>query len=179
MAGKERVVSASLTTKLQGRGSRLLPDSVKAEMHRKMAEPRLRRRLTLPPGPELPALAQAVAYHRDPLGVLLRARARYGPLFTLRVTEPVVFVSDPALMADRERGRGERAVLPLASPHSLFGADGAEHRAERAWWEPRFDALDDDAIAAIAERHIATWPRGRPFRLLERMRSLARTSSAG
>jgi short-subunit dehydrogenase len=39
MAGKERVVSASLSTKLQGRGSRLMPDSAKAEMHRRMAEP--------------------------------------------------------------------------------------------------------------------------------------------
>ncbi len=39
MNGDERVVSASLSTKLQGRGSRLLPDSVKAEMHRSMAEP--------------------------------------------------------------------------------------------------------------------------------------------
>ena len=39
MAGKERVVSASLNTKLQGRGSRFMPDSVKAEMHRNMAEP--------------------------------------------------------------------------------------------------------------------------------------------
>jgi short-subunit dehydrogenase len=39
MAGKERVVSASMKTKLQGRGSRFLPDSVKAEMHRSMAEP--------------------------------------------------------------------------------------------------------------------------------------------
>jgi short-subunit dehydrogenase len=39
MAGKERVVSASLTTKAQGRGSRLMPDAVKAQLHRKMAEP--------------------------------------------------------------------------------------------------------------------------------------------
>jgi short-subunit dehydrogenase len=39
MDGKERVVAASLSTKLQGRGSRLLPDGVKAQMHRKMAEP--------------------------------------------------------------------------------------------------------------------------------------------
>jgi uncharacterized protein len=39
MAGDERVVSASLKTKLQGRASRVLPDSVKAGMHRKMAEP--------------------------------------------------------------------------------------------------------------------------------------------
>src|SRR5690349_407568 len=40
MAGDERVVSASLKTKLHGRGSRLMPDSLKAELHRKMAEPR-------------------------------------------------------------------------------------------------------------------------------------------
>jgi short-subunit dehydrogenase len=39
MAGKERVVSASLKTTAQGRGSRMLPDSVKAKMHRRMAEP--------------------------------------------------------------------------------------------------------------------------------------------
>jgi uncharacterized protein len=39
MAGEERVVSHSLSTKAQGRGSRLLPDSVKAAMHRRMAEP--------------------------------------------------------------------------------------------------------------------------------------------
>ena len=39
MAGDERVVSHSLSTKLQGRGSRFLPDSAKAKMHRSMAEP--------------------------------------------------------------------------------------------------------------------------------------------
>src|SRR5436190_3580943 len=39
MAGKERVVSHSASTKLQGRASRFMPDKVKAVMHRKMAEP--------------------------------------------------------------------------------------------------------------------------------------------
>ena len=39
MAGRERVVSASLSTKLQGRFSRALPDRAKAAMHRRMAEP--------------------------------------------------------------------------------------------------------------------------------------------
>jgi short-subunit dehydrogenase len=39
MAGKERVVSHSLKTKVQGRASRFMPDSVKAKMHRRMAEP--------------------------------------------------------------------------------------------------------------------------------------------
>jgi short-subunit dehydrogenase len=39
MAGKERVVSASMKTKAQGRAGRFMADSAKAEMHRKMAEP--------------------------------------------------------------------------------------------------------------------------------------------
>lgn len=39
MAGKERVISHSAKTKAQGRAGRFLPDSAKAEMHRKMAEP--------------------------------------------------------------------------------------------------------------------------------------------
>ena len=39
MAGDERVISASLTTKLQGRASRFMPDKAKAAMHRRMAEP--------------------------------------------------------------------------------------------------------------------------------------------
>jgi len=39
MAGDERVVSHSASTKAQARSSGLMPDSVKAEMHRKQAEP--------------------------------------------------------------------------------------------------------------------------------------------
>jgi short-subunit dehydrogenase len=39
MAGDERVVSHSPKTKAQGIGSRVLPDSVKAELHRRQAEP--------------------------------------------------------------------------------------------------------------------------------------------
>src|SRR3954470_14946917 len=39
LAGQERVFAASLMTNLQGRGSRFMPDRVKARMHRGMAEP--------------------------------------------------------------------------------------------------------------------------------------------
>jgi uncharacterized protein len=39
MAGDERVVSHSLKTRAQAAASRILPDSVKAEQHRKMAKP--------------------------------------------------------------------------------------------------------------------------------------------
>jgi cytochrome P450 family 135 len=129
------------------------------------------------PGPGLPPLAQAAAYHRDPLGVLRRARDRYGPVFTLRVTSPVVFVADPAavepVMHAGRAGVARRVILPLASRRSLFGSDEEEHRALRREIEPRFRELDEALIAAIAREHIATWPRDVPFRLLPRMRSLA------
>jgi short-subunit dehydrogenase len=39
MQGRERVVASSLRSKLQGRGSRLLPDSAKAALHRWQAKP--------------------------------------------------------------------------------------------------------------------------------------------
>ncbi len=39
MDDDERVLAASVKTKLQGHASRVLPDSVKAKMHRTMAEP--------------------------------------------------------------------------------------------------------------------------------------------
>jgi short-subunit dehydrogenase len=39
MNGEEQIVAGSLTTKLMGRSGRFVPDSVKAAMHRKMAEP--------------------------------------------------------------------------------------------------------------------------------------------
>ena len=39
MAGKQRVVAGSLSTRLPGKGSWLMPDRVKAEMHRRMAQP--------------------------------------------------------------------------------------------------------------------------------------------
>jgi short-subunit dehydrogenase len=39
MKGEDKVVSASIKTKLQGHAARFMPESVKAEMHRKQAEP--------------------------------------------------------------------------------------------------------------------------------------------
>jgi uncharacterized protein len=39
LKGKEKVVAGSLSTKAQGAASKVMPDSVKASMHAKMAEP--------------------------------------------------------------------------------------------------------------------------------------------
>jgi cytochrome P450 family 135 len=83
------------------------------------------------------------------------------------------------LGADPQRahaGEARRAVLPFASPRSVFGGDADRHRAARARIAPAFApaAIDPrrEAIAALAERHAAQWPTGRPFRLLSRVRTL-------
>ena len=39
MKGEQKVVAGSLKTKVQGAASKVMPDSAKAEMHRRMAEP--------------------------------------------------------------------------------------------------------------------------------------------
>jgi cytochrome P450 family 135 len=83
------------------------------------------------------------------------------------------------LGADPQRahaGEARRAVLPFASPRSVFGGDADRHRAARARIAPALApaAIEPrrEAIAAIAARHAARWPSGRPFRLLSRVRTL-------
>jgi cytochrome P450 len=129
---------------------------------------------------------QTIALHREPLGVLRRARARHGPLFTLRlaVAGPVVVAASAEaigtlLEADPERahaGEARRTLLPMASPRSSFGGDGAAHRAARqriaAAFQPDAVARRADAIAAAAAAHADRWPHGRPFRVLPRVRTL-------
>src|SRR3954447_4428198 len=142
--------------------------------------------LVLPPGPDAGRLAQTVMLARDPLGVLLALRARFGPVFTTRTTTgPMVVVAaaeeltrltelDPG---SAHAGEARRRVLPQASPRSIFGGDEDAHRAASA---RAYDVLAPEAIAAvepditrIAERHAGSWPRGRPFKLRVRLRDVA------
>lgn len=143
-------------------------------------------RTGLPPGPREAALPFTVRFGRDPLGVLTGCRRIYGEVFTLRLAfagEAVVVVEPEAvaelLDADPERagaGEARRAVLPVASARSVFGGDGEVHRRAHARLAAPFTAeamaARETPMAALAERHIAAWPRRRPLQLLSRMRTL-------
>jgi cytochrome P450 family 135 len=132
-------------------------------------------------------LAGTVAFHRDPLGFLRRCQRDFGDVFTIRLTTVgrVVVVCDPGAvqaMANRDpgpasAGQARRGVLPMASPLSIFGGDGAEHDAARervaAAFAPRAIDRTSPAIGQLIVRHVAGWPRGRPTRLLPLMRRLA------
>jgi cytochrome P450 len=142
---------------------------------------------TAPPsGPDANVLAQTVAFHRDPLAFLRRAQEEFGDVFQIRLltARPTFVVADPGavrslLDADPERahaGEARRTVLPFASARSVFGGDGEGHRSARARIAPALTRETIDArrgqIEAIAVRHAAAWPLGRPFRLLSRLRTL-------
>ena len=136
----------------------------------------------LPPGPQTGRLTQAVAFHRDPLGFLSDCRERFGDLFMIHmaVTGPMMVVADPgaidAIVGAPDGGAARRRILGMVSPRSILGADGAQHGQARGRIE---GAFTDQALAPlagamteIADRHAATWPARRPFRLLPRMRAL-------
>jgi cytochrome P450 len=139
-----------------------------------------------PLGPEEAVLPATVRFGRDPLGVLAGCRRAYGDVFTLRLAfaGAAVVVAEPEALAallgaDPERagaGEGRRAVLPMASPRSVFGGDGEVHQRGRARLAATFTAEAmaerEKGMAAIAERHVAGWPRRRPISLLPRMRTL-------
>jgi cytochrome P450 len=144
------------------------------------------RRLEPPPGPDAGVLAQTVAFHRDPLEFLRQQQEEFGDVFQIRLltARPTFVVTEPEaveelLGADPARahaGEARRAVLPFASSRSVFGGDAEAHRAARARIATAFapEVIDSrrGAITAIAERHAAEWPLGRPFRLLSRLRTL-------
>src|SRR3954452_25350701 len=139
-----------------------------------------------PPGPDANVLTQTVAFHRDPLAFLRQQQQELGDVFQVRLlTARAAFVVaapeavESLLDSDPERahaGEARRAVLPFASARSVFGGDADAHHSARARIAPAFapEAIDSrrGQIAAIAERHAAGWPLGRPFRLLSRLRTL-------
>jgi cytochrome P450 len=110
----------------------------------------------------------------------------FGDVFTIRLltARPVVVAAAPASVeelldadpATARAGEARRAILPFASPASVFGGDGEAHRAASAHVEPALsrEAVDGrrEEMEAIAARHAAALPRGRPFRLLERVRAV-------
>jgi cytochrome P450 len=81
--------------------------------------------------------------------------------------------SDPV---SAHAGEARRRILPFASSRSVFGGDAAAHRAARSRIEPAFapEVMEErrEEMARIAQRHLERWPRGRPFRLLPRIRTL-------
>ena len=75
-----------------------------------------------------------------------------------------VFTGDPKLL---HAGEGNIVLAPLLGSGSVLLLDGAEHLRHRRLMLPPFHGermrTYGEVMRDVAERHVATWPRGRPF----------------
>jgi cytochrome P450 len=142
--------------------------------------------MALPPGPRSPALVNIVRFGRRPLDLLRRWHARYGDVFTVRLTGfgTGVYVVDPDAIrglftgdqSDLLAGEANSFMEPLLGPSSVLVLDGDEHLRQRKLLLPPFQgsrvAAFRDVIREVAAREIAGWRPGSELVLRERMRAL-------
>lgn len=123
---------------------------------------------------------------RWPFSFLSALRRRYGPRFTIHALArpPLVFLSDLAearavFAASPEvlrPGEGGATIMPIVGERSFMLADGETHWQARTMLSRAFSqrAVDEHraTVRELAEREIATWSRGAPFALHDRLRAL-------
>jgi cytochrome P450 len=141
----------------------------------------------LPPGPRLPAIAQAVQFAARPLPWLEECLEKYGDPFTLRFPGGMgayILVTAPELIreifnGDAENlhaGKANAIVEPVVGKHSVLLLDGEPHLRERRRLSPpmRGERMHAYAqvMAEIARAELARMPRGRPFAIHEHTQSI-------
>ncbi|MFL0579190.1 cytochrome P450 [Dietzia sp. 179-F 9C3 NHS] len=129
---------------------------------------------TLPPGPRLPGMVQALATLAAPVAVFPRVARRYGVPFTLRLAperRPIVAVSDPAHVREVfagspsvfHAGKGNELLRPILGDHSLLLQDGDEHARARRLLAPAFGRREIAGYRTLVEevtaQQLDTWPR--------------------
>jgi cytochrome P450 len=142
--------------------------------------------MALPPGPRTPAVVNIVRFARTPLELLRRWQARYGDMFTVRMSGfgTGVYVADPEAIrglftgdqSDLRAGEANSFMEPVLGAHSVLVLDGPEHMRQRKLLLPPFQgsrvAAFREVIRDVAEREVASWRPGAQLVLRERMRSL-------
>src|SRR5437016_3280908 len=142
--------------------------------------------MALPPGPRSPAAVNIVRFARRPLEMLRAWHARYGDVFTVRMSGfgTGVYVVDPEAIrelftgdqSDLRAGEANSFMEPVLGAHSVLVLDGPEHLRQRRLLLPPFQgsrvAAFREVIREVAEREVASWQAGERLVLRERMRAL-------
>jgi cytochrome P450 len=139
----------------------------------------------LPDGPSTPKTVQVARFLLQPTSYLDDCQRRYGDYFTLRLpNRTTVLSSDPAAVktvftADPEHllaGRSNAILQPLLGDRSVLLLDGREHLRQRRLLLPPFHGERMQAYARtmreVADRGVATWPRGRAFAVQPSMQAI-------
>ncbi|MEA2428313.1 MAG: cytochrome family [Thermoleophilaceae bacterium] len=144
------------------------------------------REPALPPGPRYGAALTTIGWFTRPGPLMLRARERYGDVFTLRIAHegPWVVVADPDAVKQiftgdprlLHAGEGNVILKPMLGSNSVLLLDEAPHMRQRKLMLPPFHGERMKAYAAtmreVTERQVASWPVGEPFALWPRMQAI-------
>ena len=140
----------------------------------------------LPPGPRAPSIVQTIGWWARAVPFFERARARHGNRFTLRFVRlpPFVVLADPddgreVFQAPPDvlhPGEGAKLLEPIVGANSLILLDEEPHLRQRRLLLGAFhgDSVRrlNGLMAEVAEREIASWPRGEQIELHPRMQRL-------
>ncbi len=140
----------------------------------------------LPPSPPLPRVAQTAIWSRQARRLLYACQDRYGDMFALRIAyegtwvmlaDPDaikrVFTGDPKVF---HAGEGNQILAPVLGRNSVLVLDEKPHMSQRKLLLPPFHGTRmqgyEQTMSEIAEREIATWPTGTPYKLRPRMQAM-------
>ncbi len=140
----------------------------------------------LPPGPRTPTVLQSLGFLTRPSGFVERARARYGPRFTIRVIgqRPFVVLTDPEEIKEvftappdvLHPGEGARILERLVGKHSVILLDEQPHLEQRKLLLPAFHGERMQRLAGLmeelAEEELGSWPCGQVIELHPRFQRL-------
>jgi cytochrome P450 len=140
----------------------------------------------LPPGPSMPVALQTLAFWSRPNAFVERCAARYGRRFTLRILSqpPFVVLWDPEEIKEVFQappdvlypGEGARIIEPLVGRHSVILLDEQPHLEQRKLLLPAFHGERMQRLTGLmeelAEREVASWPRGERIALHGRLQRL-------
>jgi cytochrome P450 len=140
----------------------------------------------MPPRPDLSRLMMSAGFMLMPTRFIEACHERCGDYFTLRPApdREIVFTVDPAAVERVFKGdpnllyagEGNIPLAPILGPGSVLLLDGAAHLRHRRMLLPPFHGERmreyGDVMREVADRQIATWPRGKRFSVLPSMQAI-------
>jgi cytochrome P450 len=141
----------------------------------------------MPPGPRVPALVQTLLWAAVPTWFMKRCAKGLGEIFTVTFWPSgmqLVMVSDPECVKTvftappdvAPSATGTSPVVPIVGDSSVLTLTGPEHMRQRKLLLPPFHGermrAYEGVIVDATRRDMATWPLGRPMRMIERTRAI-------
>jgi cytochrome P450 len=140
----------------------------------------------LPPGPRMHRVLQTAIWSRQAQWFLEQGRARFGPMFTIKIAYEGdwVVLSDPELVKQVftgdprvfHAGEGNQILRPILGDNSVLVLDEKKHIEQRKLLLPPFHGermqAYGETMREIAAREIESWPTGVPYKLRPRMQAI-------